>query len=64
MRMHQKVMMPSQPAEYAQVLYATLRTQDQLQYQRIFIEPVPETAEWDAIRDRIMKACGRVAPQA
>lgn len=52
------IQMPTSPDAYAQILYATLRAQDQQQYQRIYIEPVPDTAEWDAIRDRIIKACG------
>lgn len=54
--------MPSSPDAYAQMLYATLRAQDQQQYQRILIEAVPDTAEWDAIRDRLLKACGISAP--
>lgn len=58
------IQMPSSPDAYAQMLYATLRAQDEQQYQRILIEAVPDTAEWDAIRDRIMKACGSMAPKA
>lgn len=54
----QQINMPSSAADYAHALYATLRAQDQNQFQRIFIEAVPDGVEWDAIRDRLMKACG------
>lgn len=53
-----QVVMSSDPVRYAQDLYAVLRAQDQNQYLRIYIEAVPETAAWDAIRDRLVKACG------
>ncbi len=52
------ISMATHPADYAHDLYAMLRTQDQQQYQRIIIEAVPQAAEWDAIRDRLFKACG------
>ena len=52
-----QICMPANAAEYAQVLYATLRAQDQNQYQCIFVEAVPDDAAWDAIRDRLTKAC-------
>ena len=54
----QHIQMPANPADYAQQLYATLRAQDQQQYQCIYIEAVPESTEWDAIRDRLAKASG------
>jgi L-threonylcarbamoyladenylate synthase len=58
-QLHQ-IKMPSNAAAYAHDLYAVLREQDARQLKHIFIEAVPETAEWDAIRDRLSKASGRV----
>jgi L-threonylcarbamoyladenylate synthase len=52
------ITMPNNPDEYAHELYASLRAQDHQQYKRILIEAVPDEIEWDAIRDRLMKACG------
>lgn len=60
------VKMPSTPAGYAHDLYRTLRVLDNEHFKRIVIERVPEGAEWEAIRDRLTKACGGdegVAPQ-
>lgn len=57
-QLHQ-IKMPSNAAAYAHDLYAVLREQDARQLKYIFIEAVPETAEWDAIRDRLSKASGR-----
>ena len=56
----QQIQMPANAVDYAHALYATLRAQDQNQYQRIYVETLPETAEWDAIRDRLTKACGNL----
>ncbi len=54
-RVH-RVQMPDDAAAYAHELYRTLRELDHQQYRRIIVETVPETAEWDAIRDRLSKA--------
>ncbi|EKD71391.1 MAG: hypothetical protein ACD_46C00194G0005 [uncultured bacterium] len=53
------IVMPSSATQYAHDLYHTLRCLDHQQYERIIIEMVPETAEWDAIRDRLNKASGK-----
>jgi L-threonylcarbamoyladenylate synthase len=50
------VTMPTAAFAYAHDLYATLRMCDKKNYRRIIIESVPETAEWDAIRDRLQRA--------
>lgn len=50
------VRLPSDPDGYARALYRTLREQDQQQLKRIIIEDVPQSAEWAAVRDRIVKA--------
>lgn len=52
------VKMPSDPAGYAHDLYRTLRVLDNEHFKRIMIERVPEGPEWEAIRDRLLKACG------
>lgn len=52
------VRMPHAATAYAHDLYRVLRDLDHQHFQRILIETVPEDAEWDAIRDRLNKACG------
>lgn len=54
------VEMPRQAPQYGHDLYRTLRALDSQNYRRILIEAVPEELEWDAIRDRLFKACGSV----
>lgn len=48
--------MPSDPNSYGQQLYAQLRNLDHLSFDLIIVEEVPDTHEWLAIRDRLMKA--------
>jgi L-threonylcarbamoyladenylate synthase len=48
--------MPTNPEEYARVLYSTLREADQAPTTDILIEMPPDEAEWGAIRDRIRRA--------
>lgn len=50
------IAMPIDPAQYAHDLYATLRVLDKKNYKKIIIEKVPDYSEWDAIRDRLMRA--------
>lgn len=50
------VVMPSEPAAYAHDLYRVLRELDAKEYDTIWIETVPDTKPWDAIRDRLNKA--------
>lgn len=52
---------PAQAIAYAHDLYSTLRLLDNLHFQCIVIEAVPNLPEWDAIRDRLNKASGRRA---
>jgi L-threonylcarbamoyladenylate synthase len=51
-----QVTMPHDPISYAYDLYHTLRSIDKKGYDRILIEQVPETGEWEAIRDRLRRA--------
>ena len=49
--------MPREPQAYAQRLYAALRELDRAGCERILVEAPPESAEWDAVRDRLKRAC-------
>jgi L-threonylcarbamoyladenylate synthase len=50
------IRMPKKPQAYAQRLYAALRELDSAGCGTILIETPPETAEWDAVRDRLSRA--------
>ncbi|MDX9910249.1 MAG: L-threonylcarbamoyladenylate synthase [Phycisphaerales bacterium] len=45
------------PAAYAARLYAALREADAHDPTAILIEPVPDDPAWDAVRDRLARAC-------
>jgi L-threonylcarbamoyladenylate synthase len=53
------VMMPHEPNAYAHELYRVLRAIDREHAKQLIIEDVPDTIEWQAIRDRLQKASGR-----
>jgi L-threonylcarbamoyladenylate synthase len=44
------------PASYGRTLYAELRRLDKLGVSRILVESVPESPQWDAVRDRLSRA--------
>ncbi|HLK22966.1 MAG TPA: Sua5 family C-terminal domain-containing protein, partial [Bryobacteraceae bacterium] len=50
------IRMPEQPQAYAAILYDTLHQMDALGFDWIAVEQPPQTAEWDAIRDRLERA--------
>lgn len=50
------IRMPRDPAAYAQRLYAALRELDSAGCETILVESPPETAEWEAVRDRLQRA--------
>jgi L-threonylcarbamoyladenylate synthase len=50
------IRMPKEPGAYARRLYAALRELDTARCSAILIESPPETAEWDAVRDRLTRA--------
>lgn len=59
------VCLPLVPAEAANQLYAALHQLDQQQATQLLIECPPNTAEWQAIRDRLQRAaCVGEPPQA
>lgn len=51
-----------QPAEYARVLYALLRSLDKGGYGRIVLERPPATAQWQAVNDRVGRAAAAFNP--
>jgi L-threonylcarbamoyladenylate synthase len=50
--------MPRDPSAYAAALYETLHKLDREGWDYIAVEPVPATAEWAGIRDRLNRAAG------
>ncbi len=48
--------MPSDPAQYAHELYATLRRADAQGVTAILVEILPQTPAWQAIQDRLSRA--------
>ena len=50
---------PPTAAAYGHDLYANLRLLDKQGAARILIEEVPDSAEWDAVRDRLTRAAAR-----
>lgn len=48
--------LPTAAADYAQALYAALRTLDALPLARILVEQPPQTEAWRAVNDRLNKA--------
>lgn len=57
--------MPSDPAEYAAKLYASLAELDRAEHPAIFIERPPDGDAWRAVWDRLRKAssdAGRISP--
>ncbi len=51
--------MPTDAKAYAQALYHRLRELDKMEFKQIIIESVPDDPEWDAVRDRLQRACGK-----
>jgi L-threonylcarbamoyladenylate synthase len=49
--------MPRDPQAYAQKLYAALRELDTAGCERILVEAPPDALEWEAVRDRLKRAC-------
>jgi len=53
------VRMPKDPDRYAAMLYDTLHRADALGVREIVVEPVPLDADWDGIRDRLVRAAAK-----
>lgn len=49
------------PEQYAQDLYANLRTLDKAACQQILVQDVPHDERWDAVRDRLARAASHVS---
>lgn len=48
--------MPKRATAYAHALYATLRRIDDARFDRLLIEAPPQTANWQAVHDRLHRA--------
>lgn len=48
--------MPKRATAYAHALYATLRKIDDARFDRLLIEAPPQTANWQAVHDRLRRA--------
>lgn len=51
--------MPSEPREYARLLYASLHALDRVGAEVIWVEAAPDGEAWDAVRDRLRRASMR-----
>jgi L-threonylcarbamoyladenylate synthase len=59
------VLMPSDAGNYAAQLYAALHILDEAEVEQIVVSMPPDTEEWLAVRDRLMRAAsGTVWPRA
>ncbi len=54
--------MPPQATDYARQLYATLRQLDGAHFDRILAEAPPQTADWQAVHDRLRRAAALYCP--
>lgn len=54
--------LPAQPADCAQLLYAVLRELDAAGHDVILVQAPPPGSEWDAVRDRLTRAARAFAP--
>ena len=52
------VSLPGEPGEFARGLYAALRSLEERGCRSIVVEALPESAAWEAIRDRLARAAG------
>ena len=50
------IVMPAEPTQYAAELYAALHQLDDAGVEKIIVSMPPETDEWLAVRDRLMRA--------
>jgi L-threonylcarbamoyladenylate synthase len=57
------VKMPADAKAYASRLYAALHELDERGFDRILVEPVPETPEWAGVRDRLRRAATPHPPE-
>jgi L-threonylcarbamoyladenylate synthase len=57
---HETVTLADEPRAYAAGLYAALHQLDEASCTRLLVEVVPETSDWDAVRDRLTRASHKV----
>ncbi len=53
------IIMPDNPEDYARRIYSWLRYLDSKQLSAIYIEQLPDSPEWAAVRDRLTRATAR-----
>lgn len=53
------VVLADQPARYAHDFYRVLRELDTQGYSQIYVQPLPESSDWLAVRDRLGRAAHR-----
>ena len=53
------IVLADQPARYAHDFYRVLRELDAKGYSQIYVQPLPETSDWLAVRDRLGRAAHR-----
>ena len=53
------IQMPAAAADYAAALYHTLHQADSANYDWIAVDAPPDTAEWEAIQDRLRRAASK-----
>jgi L-threonylcarbamoyladenylate synthase len=56
------IAMPQEALAYAARLYDTLHSVDTQGYAWIAVEPVPDTVDWDGVRDRLKRAVKALKP--
>jgi L-threonylcarbamoyladenylate synthase len=56
------VRMPREARDYARCIYRTLHDLDREGWDWIAVEPVPDRAEWAAVRDRLSRAATIFSP--
>ena len=52
----EELLLPSTSNDLAKCLYATLRTLDQSSVDVLYFEKLPDSEQWDAVRDRLGRA--------
>lgn len=57
--LHHARAMPADAAAYARILYASLHALDEAGCDVAYVDEVPASAEWDAVRDRLRRAATR-----
>jgi L-threonylcarbamoyladenylate synthase len=52
------IAMPTDARGYARLLYAALHSLDDAGCELVLVERLPDTSEWEGVRDRLRRAAG------